>query len=204
MWHKSFRWTLPNSVLTVECDSKYQQWDWRMQSMKHRPGTDWPVKSDVRSGTSLISLNDWTTAQVHSVMGSGVPSDVCSALPLLSRHICSLCGGMCIDMQASFLLTFCQCGPCISLSMSNYCWSLSLYIVQRVHRYRSSMQTDISYSQILKHCEYSLTDIWYHSNTIFHTNNCSYVNISIQHIISLLTTVMVSCNMVTGCAYEEK
>lgn len=118
-----------NSVLTVECDSKYQQWDWRMQSMKHRPGTDWPVKSDVRSGTSLISLNDWTTAQVHSVMGSRVPSDVCSALPLLSRHICSLCGGMCIDMQASFLLTFCQCGPRISLSKSNYCWSLSVIAI---------------------------------------------------------------------------
>ena len=83
-------------MLTAKCDGKYTQHAWCTQSLKHEPDINWPVRSDVqRRGLSLII---WT--EPLSVLGGGVPFDVCSVLPLLrASHLQSVPGadpGICI------------------------------------------------------------------------------------------------------------
>jgi len=68
----------------------------------------------------------------RSVLGGGLP--LMSTLPCrcYARHTRSLHGGTWKEMPASFVVTFCQRGPCVSVAELDYCWSLS----QRAYRHQ--------------------------------------------------------------------
>jgi len=111
------------------------------------------------------------------MLGGGVPLMSTPPWRCYARHTCSLYGGTWIEMPASFVMAYCQRGPCVSVAEYDY-WLLD------IDRYRSGRigiggdtQTDISYSPMLQRNEWVLTDMLYRSNTKSYEYSTSQSNL---------------------------